>query len=89
MKCTRENEVSVLSSGSGFYIGTIDAEDGAPYCRVSEYYRNKVLAETALEKMTFTVRNCIENQFCSGGRCFVLVPKKPLAEDHVDGKRGN
>lgn len=50
--------LSVYQSGAGYYIGTIDPEEGgAPISRDSvEYYRHEVLAREALRLGTFTFR---------------------------------
>ena len=67
-KCSKGFEIQVLQSGAGFYLGTID--DWEPNCRCSvEYYATREAAETALHT-GWTIRQCVENQFCSGGRCF-------------------
>jgi len=90
MRCVKGNEIRVLSSGAGLYIGTVDAKDGTPYCRVSqEYYHSAALANFALEKKAFTVRNCMENQFCSGGLCLMLIPNNSDIGDHTDFCDGN
>jgi hypothetical protein len=68
MLCKKGNQVSVLNSGSGFYIGTFD-KDG-PYCRISEYYKRKESALRALDLKEFSIRKCVEVDFCSNGNCF-------------------
>lgn len=70
MKCTKGNEVQVLYSGGGFYIGTVAYEDGypEPCCRVSEkYWKEEADAQQALEN-GFTQRTCEENMFCNQRR---------------------
>ena len=78
MKCKKGHTLSALPSNAGHYIGTLDPEDGGPFCRVSEeYFEDKQKAEEALTSGAFTFRNCMENNFCSGGRC---LSGKGLAE---------
>jgi len=42
-------EIQVLQSGGGFYIGT--TRRGEPICRLSNYFRTKEQAETALAEV--------------------------------------
>lgn len=90
-KCVKGLEIQVLRSGAGFYIGTVDTEEGyeQPNCRLSEaYFKTREAGEQALEK-GFVVRMCMENQFCNGSNvCFkweaespVVVTVKPDALD--------
>ena len=66
-RCTQNKQIQVLSSGAGFYIGTL--EDGMPFCRLSvERFNKEEEANTALEKKTYTVRNCMEGNFCNEGK---------------------
>jgi len=66
-RCTQNKEIQVLLSGAGFYIGT--TEDGMPFCRLSvEYFKKREEADTALEKKTYTVRKCMEGDFCNEGK---------------------
>ena len=72
MKCVKGHTVFVLSAHM-YYIGTID-EDKLPHCRISEeYYESYNEAEAALENHTFTMRNCLENNFCRGNRACVRM----------------
>lgn len=66
MKCCKGFEVKTLSSNGGHYIGTTD--NGAPMCRVSDYYKSKEEAATALEEKSFTLRKAAEIAFCNEGR---------------------
>lgn len=71
MKCKKGYTVQVLSGNlAGFYIGTVD-EDGFPYCRLSEeYYPTREAGTDSLKKQSYTIRRCVENEFCSGnGDC--------------------
>ena len=75
MKCVKGLEVCVLNSPAGYYVGTIDQEC-FPNCRLSqEYYKKKEEAQTALNNRTFTLRTCIENQFCAPNGCFNRVKR--------------
>jgi hypothetical protein len=67
MICTKGKKLQVLNSNAGYYIGVFD--DEGPYCRMSEYYRSRELAEAALESGVISERVCVENKFCSGGFC--------------------
>jgi len=65
MKCVKGYRIRVLSSGAGWYIGTLD-EDGFPNCRISvDYYATKESAEDALKNRTFGFRFCSENRWCA------------------------
>lgn len=70
MKCRKGYEVMALKSNMA-YIGTLD-EDGFPNCRCStEYFKTIEEAKQALANGTFTVRYCMENNFCNKGEgCF-------------------
>lgn len=70
MKCRQGFEIKVLSSPAGTYLGTKD-EDGFANCRCTGYYKYKNVAEQHLLDESFTVRDCMENNFCNGGLgCF-------------------
>ena len=68
--CVRNLEVQVLSSGAGYYIGTMCSDDGfpEPHCRISvDYFKTKQLAQDALDSVNFRKRDyAAENQFCNG-----------------------
>jgi len=64
LMCKKGFQVQVLSSGAGYYIGTID--DWEPNCRVSGHYGKKEHAAKAMENRNF-FRDCVENSFCNGG----------------------
>lgn len=68
MKCTKGFEIKVLKANMA-YIGTVH-EDGFPNCRCSDYFDSINSANQALET-GFTVRSCMENDFCNKGKgCF-------------------
>lgn len=67
MKCIKGFEVEVMKSPAGFYLGTKDKE-GFPNCRISGYCQSKELAPYLIPNRQ---TNCIENEYCNGGRgCF-------------------
>lgn len=70
MKCRKGFEVQALKANMA-YIGTFDPQEG-PNCRCSQEYFNTLEdAKKALAEGTFTLRRCMENDFCNGGRgCF-------------------
>lgn len=76
MKCTKDLEVRILKSEAGYYIGTLIYDDicqcDVPNCRISqEYYKTEKDAQEALELHNFTVRRCIENDYCNSAKgCF-------------------
>lgn len=48
-------DIEVLMSGAGYYIGMLDPEDGAPYCRLStNYWATFEEAQQALDTGHFT-----------------------------------
>lgn len=59
------SSLKVCQSGAGYYIGRmcLDKQRGfeAPYSRESGYYPTEEMAARDLDRMTFTVRDCIEN----------------------------
>ena len=68
-KCTSGLKISVLRSGAGFYIGTMDEE--GPRCRLSRNY-----GKTREDKAMDIDRVCDENMFCNGGcGCFSKCSK--------------
>ena len=72
-KCVNGFELQVLKSPAGYYIGTL-TEEGLPGCRVSViYYKKKEDADRALADSSYTVRDCIENNYCSKGRGCILA----------------
>ena len=64
-KCVKGEEITMLRSEAGWYLGTYDYSEGypCPNCRISEYFANDKELEAGVE-----YRNCPENQFCSNGR---------------------
>ena len=72
--CKQGKELSVLSSGAGYYIGTCDEE--GPFCRISLYYDDGNKAKEDLraylqDDKQFITRDCMESQYCGctiGGR---------------------
>lgn len=55
--CGAKLEVEVLRSAAGYYIGQWCHEIDGPYSRLSqEYYKTEKLAQEALDKDTFTMR---------------------------------
>ena len=62
-KCQRGNDIQVLKSNAGYYVGTLDKEDGTPYCRLSQYY-----GKTKDDPIMDIERECDENQYCNGGQ---------------------
>lgn len=71
MKCRKGYEVRPLKSAAGWYLGTTD-KDGFPNCRISTQYAK---TEEDARKYLLADRqtNCMENEFCNGGRgCFEL-----------------
>ncbi len=73
-KCKQGLEVQVLHSAAGYYIGTVDEEDGFPNCRLSvEYYKTRELAQSALDNRTFIERESEEIMFCNGSfrKCLI------------------
>lgn len=70
MKCMRGYDVKPLKSAAGYYIGTLD-EDGFPNCRISSEYAKT--EEEACSLLLDRQTNCIENDFCNGGKgCFLV-----------------
>ena len=66
-KCKKGYKVEALRSGAGWYIGTLDPEDGCPMCRISrQYFKTEELAVKAI-KEGFEIRNAMENEMCCGG----------------------
>ena len=65
-KCVKGNVLELCSSNAGMFVGTYDIEDGIPYpgCRMSVYFED----EHDLEQGVI-VRECVENDFCNGGKC--------------------
>ena len=65
--CINGNEVQVLQSQCGWYIGTL-TKDGLPNCRISQYYyKTRETAQQAFETDTFTPRyGSAEVECCSG-----------------------
>lgn len=63
----RVSDLKVMQSGAGYYIGRSywDEEFGfeGPYSRESGYYATREAAQAELEEQTFTVRDCIENNW--------------------------
>jgi len=71
MRCKKGHEVKVLRGGNGFYWGTLDPEDGTPYCRISSGYAesNHDACNLKLDRQI----TCSENYHCNGGDgCFNL-----------------
>lgn len=68
LTCKKGYEIQVLMSGAGYYIGTMDNTYG-PNCRISGYFPTREAAEKA-SKTRFEKRQCMENDYCSGGNCF-------------------
>ena len=68
MKCKKGYEVRKLKSAAGWYIGTL-SEEGYPNCRISTSYAKD---EQSAEYLVCDRQvNCIENQWCNGGKgCF-------------------
>lgn len=67
--CACGYTAEVLHTPAGYYVGTVDPEEG-PQCRCSGYYASKEEAEEALRYRTFDLV-CDENIFCNGGwGCF-------------------
>lgn len=70
-KCIKGYDVQVLRSACGWYLGTLDA-DGCPNCRISTQYAQT--AEDAENLVADRQIECIENEFCNGGKgCFESV----------------
>ena len=68
MKCIKGYEIQACRSACGWYMGTLD-EDGCPNCRISTQYANT--AEDAERLVLDRQVDCIENEWCNGGRgCF-------------------
>jgi len=53
------DQIEVLRSAAGFYIGTTD-EDGLPASRISDYFPSPEIAQRAMEH-GFTLRRALEN----------------------------
>jgi hypothetical protein len=67
-ECIKGHEVKVLKSGAGHYIGTVDKEDGFPYCRISEnYWKKAEEAQKQLDGQVWMDRRSSEVQYCNGG----------------------
>ena len=66
MKCKQCYEIQVCESTAGYFMGTVDPDDGFPNCRVTGYYKTPEEAAAALERGE--IRRCIENDFCNNGR---------------------
>lgn len=68
MKCKKGYDVKPLKSAAGWYVGTLDHE-GFPNCRISTGYAES--EEAAVMLPLDRQIECIENEFCNGGRgCF-------------------
>ena len=61
IKCKRGNEIKLLKSSAGYYLGTSD-EYGCPNCRVSSYSGTEGLSVVLRPD-----RICMENIYCNGG----------------------
>lgn len=69
MKCKKGHKVTVLRGVNGFYWGTLDPDDGTPYCRISTGYVDSVHEASNL-KLDRQI-TCMENYHCNGGEgCF-------------------
>ena len=69
MKCKKGFEIIACRSAAGYYLGTVD-EIGCPNCRISTAYAKT--AEEAERLPMDRQTNCIENEFCNGGKgCFI------------------
>lgn len=69
MKCKKGYEVKPMKSAAGWYWGTTDNE-GFPNCRISTKYA-ETEEECRLQLLKDRQTNCMENEFCNGGRgCF-------------------
>ena len=69
MKCKKGLEIQVLKSAAGYYIGTL-TEEGEPNCRISTQYA-KSAHDAAHYLLLDRQTNCMENEFCNGGKgCF-------------------
>lgn len=66
MKCKQGYEIEVCESTAGYYMGTVDPDDGFPNCRITGYYKTPEEAAAALKRGE--IRRCIENDFCNNGR---------------------
>jgi hypothetical protein len=76
--CVKGNEVEVLSSFAGYYIGTRDDETG-PCCKISvDYWKKKEDAQEALKTGNFQQRyDAPENVFCHMGQgCRITLVEK-------------
>ena len=67
--CHKGFEIQVLRSGAGYYIGTVDSEDGSPYCRLSvNYYPTAAAAQKDLDSLSFEDRGYADEiRFCNEG----------------------
>ena len=75
--CHKGFEIQVLRSGAGYYIGTVDSEDGSPYCRLSvNYYPTAAAAQKDLDSLSFEDRAYADEiRFCNEGRgCLQSIP---------------
>lgn len=60
-KCRRGFTIEVLRSNAGYYVGTVDPDEG-PRCRLSACY-----GTTCDDKRMDCERFCDENDYCNGG----------------------
>lgn len=68
MKCKKGYDVIPMKSAMGWYLGTRD-EKGFPNCRISNEYSKT--EEEAYSLLMDRQTNCMENEFCNGGKgCF-------------------
>lgn len=73
MKCKMGLEVIPCSSAAGWYMGTLDGEDGAPNCRLTSCY---AATRGKATKLPLDRQNALENQFCNGnGNCFSVYQR--------------
>ena len=70
MKCVKNQEIELLRSNAGIYLGTT-TEYGEPNCRCSLYLDPTLVGgnltdEEVSEIYTYNYRDCIECNSCSG-----------------------
>lgn len=70
LMCKKGYPVKPCKSAAGWYMGTTD-DEGYPNCRISTGYA--ATPELAEKLPCDRQTNCMENEFCNGGKgCFYV-----------------
>lgn len=76
MKCWNNQTLYVCESSAGFFIGTLD-HNGQPFCRITNYYRQRSSAVSDLKGETFKERMVVKNDYCNRERCVIGTQVEP------------